>query len=349
MATIRDIANRAQTSTATVSHVVNSTAYVSPALRKRVLTAIREVGYQPSAIARSLRTKRTKTVGMIIPNISDPFFDTVVRGAEDVLAAAGYTLIIGNSDNDIRKEETYYWTLRAKQVDGMLLITSPAVHLPDYMRRHDPHVTPVVYLDRYLRGMRGDTVLLDDFGGSYQAVSHLLECGYRRIGIITGPRVLLNASARLEGYRRALRDRGELFDEALVREGRFDIVSGEEQAKALCDLRPRPSALFVSNALMTIGVLRAFVKMGLRCPDEMALVSHGDSDLFDILDPSITVVRQPVYDLGETAAQILLKRISRKLTGSFHRTVLKFELVVRGSTRQRASNSRVLSFRSVRS
>jgi DNA-binding LacI/PurR family transcriptional regulator len=328
---MKEVADRARVSQATVSHVINQKTYVSPKLRERVLRAIRDLNYHPDAVARTLRTKRSKTVGMIIPNISDPFFDTVVRGAEDVLANEGFTLIVGNSDDDVRKEEAYYQTFRAKQVDGMLLIISPGSGPPDYLQRHVPEMTPIVYLDRYYRGLRGDTVQLDDFRGSYKGATHLIERGHRRIAIITGPLNLANAVVRLDGYRKALLDRGLTFDESLVREGKFDMASGEEKAGDLLLLKPKPTAILASNALMAVGALRAITKGGLRCPDDIALVSFNDLDWFDLLKPSITVVRHPVYDLGATAAEILLKRISGKLTSSYRRVVLKSELVVRES------------------
>lgn len=331
MTTMKEVAARARVSQATVSHVINQKTYVSPKLHERVLRAVRDLDYHPNAVARTLRTKRSKTIGMIIPNISDPFFDTVVRGAEDVLANEGYTLIVGNSDDDVRKEEAYYRTFREKQVDGMLLIISPGSGPPDYLQQHVSKMTPIVYLDRYYRGLRGDTVLLDDFGGTYQGASHLLKRGHRRIAMITGPLNLANASMRLQGYRQALADFGVAFDETLVREGRFDMASGEERTGDLLLLNPRPTALLASNALMAVGALRAFTKCGLRCPEDIALVSYNDLDWFDLLKPSITVVRLPVYDLGATAAEILLKRISGKLTSSYRRVILKSELVIRES------------------
>jgi LacI family transcriptional regulator len=329
---MKQVAILAGVSQATVSHVINEATYVSPKVRGRVLKAIRELDYHPDAVARTLRTKRSRTVGMVIPNISDPFFDTVVRGAEDVLADGGYTLIVGNSDDDARKEEAYYGTFRAKRVDGILLIVSPGESVPEYLRLRAPAAPPIVYLDRYYRGLRGDAVLLDDEGGSYEGVRHLLCGGHRHIATITGPLNLLNSVMRLEGYKRALADNGIAFDHALVREGRFDTASGEEKTTELLGLSPRPTALFVENALMTVGALRAFKKCGVRCPEDVALVSYNDLEYFDLLRPTITAVRQPVYDLGATAAEILLKRLLGKLTGPFRRTILKFELVIRESS-----------------
>jgi LacI family transcriptional regulator len=279
---------------------------------------------------------------MIIPNISDPFFPTVVRGAEDALLHDGYTLIIGNSDDDLKKEEAYYENFCTKRLDGILVIVSPSERAPEYLRRHNPEVMPIVYLDRYHRGLRGDTIKLDDLGASYQAVNHLLKLGHERIAFIAGPRELLNARMRLEGYKRALTDHGVPMEESLVRGGRFDLTSGYEQTKALIGLAPRPTALFVSNALMAAGSFRALSESGLRCPDEIALVSFSDLDWFDLVRPTITAFKQPAYELGSTAAQTLVKRLTGRLTGPFRRIVLRSELVVRestGSPRQPVENS----------
>jgi DNA-binding LacI/PurR family transcriptional regulator len=332
---IRDVAKRAQVSTATVSNVINSTAYVSPELRRRVLAAIQEVGYQPSAVARSLRTKQTRTAGMVIPDITNPFFADVVRGAEDLLLLEGYTLIIGNSDGETRKEEQYYRTFCAKQVDGMLIVVALADQAPQYLRHHNYDDVPIVYLDRLYRGLRGDAVLADNIGGSYQAVCHLFDHGHRRVAIITGPRQFLNARQRLEGYKRALAHYHLEIDNELIGEGRFDIRSGYDQTKALLNLRDRPTGLFVSNALMTMGSLRALSECRVRWPEDIALVSFDDLEWFDLARPSISAVAQPAYDLGAKAAEMLLKRFSGHLTGSPNRKVLKTRLVVRDSSNWR--------------
>ena len=332
MVTIRQIAEHARVSTATVSHVINSTAYVSPELRQRVLAAVRELGYQPSALARSLRTKQTKTVGIVIPDITNPFFADVVRGAEDLLLQEGYTLIIGNSDGEARKQEQYYRAFCSKQVDGLLMVVAPAEHAPDYLLNHNCEAIPVVYLDRTYRGLRGDGVMADNSGGSYNAVCHLLELGHRRVAIITGPPQLQNARMRLEGYQRALEQYQVEAESELVREGRFDVDSGYEQTNALLGLNPRPTGLFVSNTLMSMGCLRALSEHRVRCPEEMALVSFDDIFWFDLLRPSISAVAQPSYELGAKAAEMLLKRLSGHLNGPPCHKVLETKLVVRDSS-----------------
>jgi len=332
MATIQEVALRSRVSTATVSHVINESAYVNPKLHARVMKAVRELNYQPNAMARSLRTKKTKTAGIVIPDITNPFFADVVRGAEDILLQAGYTLIVGNSDGETQKEEQYYRTFCSKQVDGLLVVVAPADHPPEYLRRHNCEAIPIVYLDRLYRGLRGDGVTADNSGGSYDAACHLLALGHRRVAIITGPLQLQNARMRLEGYKRALDHYHVEVDNELIREGQFDVRSGYDQTKALLSLRNRPTGLFVSNALMTMGSLRALFECRVRCPEEMALVSFDDILWFDLSRPSISAVSQPAYALGAKAAEMLLKRLSGRLTGRPRHKVLETELLVRDSS-----------------
>lgn len=331
MPTIKQIASLAQVSTATVSHVLNKTAYVSSKLRERVMKVVREFNYHPNQLARSLRTKQSRTVGMVIPNITNPFFPAVVRGVEDTLSRQGYTLIVGNSDYNLEKEDEYYRTFVAKRLDGLVLEITPT-QPPDYLLRHNWKETPVVYIDRLYRGIGGDAVVVDNLAASEEAVSHLLDAGHRRIGIITGPLKLLMSGRRLRGYERALEKRRVSVEKELIREGNFDLQSGYEQGKVLLNLNPRPTALFVSNGLMTMGCLRAIFETGLRCPEEIALLSFDDLDCFELMRPRISAVAQPVYKMGSTAAQMLLKRMSGKLTGPPRRKILKARLVEREST-----------------
>jgi LacI family transcriptional regulator len=335
MATLKSIAERTRVSVATVSNVINGTAYVSPKLRGRVLQAIRELNYHPNAVARSLRTKTSKTVGMIIPDITNPFFPAVVRGAEDVLLQEDYTLILGNSDGDGEKEERYYQTFLAKRVDGLILIIAPSQSAPQYLRRHskNQNAVPVVFADRFHRGLRGDTVFADNIGGAKQAISHLLDLGHRRIAIITGPLELANARMRLEGYNRALSERRLVPAPELVRSGKFDLQSGFAETLELLKLGQTPTAVFVSNALMTMGCLQALKESGVECPRDISLVSFDDLEWFALSDPTITAVSQPVYELGATAAEMLVKRITGRLSGPPYRKVLATTLVKRESTR----------------
>lgn len=327
---MRDVAIRAGVSTATVSHVVNQNYPVSVQVRARVLKSIHDLNYHPNAMARGLRTNRSKTVGMVIPDITNPFFPAVVRAAEDVLNHAGYTLFVGNSDNDPSKQESYYRAFREKRVDGLLLISAGSTSTPEYLSNHQTTGVPIVLIDRYYPGVSADSVVADNLRGSLEAVSHLLDQGHRRIGIITGPLHLINARLRLAGYKKALEGRRVALKEDLVAEGRFDIESGYLQAKGLLNLSPRPTALFICNGLMTEGCLSAVTE--LRLADKIALVSFDDLDWFPFAKPAISAVAQPAYELGAAAANILLKRIAGKLSGRPRRVLLKTILIVRDSS-----------------
>jgi LacI family transcriptional regulator len=335
MATIRDVAARARVSTGTVSNVLNRSAEVGPALRKRVNAAIRELEYHRDEVARSLRIRQTNVVGMVVPNVSDPFFPTVVRGVEDTLDRRGYTLIVGNSDSKLDKERKYYQTFMGKKVDGLVMIISPAQRAPEYLVHHKSNKVPIVYVGRMHPELQGDSVMLDDLGGSQQAVSHLLQRGHRRIGVVTGPLDLLDARLRLQGYKLALQERGIWPEEELIRQGHYDVRSGYEQTKALISLSPRPTGLFSSNHQMTIGCFQALAEAGMHS-GEVALVSFDDLEWFSLLRPSITAIRQPAYDLGAVAADVLVQRLTRESTGPPHCRVIQGELIIRESSKSPA-------------
>lgn len=332
MANIKQVAVLAGVSTATVSHVLSDTGRVSPKVRERVLKVARDLNYQPNSLARSLVTRRSHAVGMVITDIMNPFYGAVTRGAEDVLAGEGYTLLIGNSDGNSAKEEAYYKAFVAKRVDGLLLITCPAEYPPAYLSRHNAEETPLVLINRDYRGIRADLVITDGEDGACRAITHLLERGHRRIGIITGPAGHVSSQQRLLGYKRAFAEHGLPVDGELIREGQFDVSSGYEQARFLLAFPNRPSALFVCNMPMSMAALRAIFDAGRRCPEDVALVSFDDIEWFKLIRPRVTAVAQPSYELGAEAARILLQRISGTITAAPHRLVLKTELVVRESS-----------------
>jgi LacI family transcriptional regulator len=269
---------------------------------------------------------------MILPDITNPFFPGLVRGAEDALRRTGYTLIVGNSDSDVSKEEEYYRIFSARQVEGLVVIASISSRCPEYLLHHNLQVTPLVFVDRYYRDVSADTVYADSLGGSFQAVRHLIEMGHRRIAIISGPLQLVNARLRLEGYRRALASSQIALEDAFIRHGRYDAESGFEQTKALLELKHRPTALFVSNAPMTFGAFRALRESGVRCPEDLALISFDDAEWFGIAKPSVSGVAQNAYQLGAAAGQILAKRLAGELTGPPRRRILKTKLVIRESS-----------------
>ena len=307
VATIYDVAREAQVSLATVSAVINASAYVSPGLKNRVTSAIRKLEYQPNLLARSLATQQTRTLGMIAPNIANPFWPEVVRGVEDGAHAAGYTLLLASSDDDRAKESLYLRMFLAKRVDGLLLCKTAGGLEPHIAARIRTTRTPIVQMMRSSSACAGDKVLVDEEGGSYEAVAHLLRLGYRRIAMINGVSHVSTSRNRLKGYRSALKDAGIPFDPSLIADGEFRVDPGYDAGIRL--LKKKPDAVFIGNYLMTVGFMRALRQYQLRCPDDIGIVTCDDYPWLDEFHPRLTTVNLPKYELGQAAARALIARI----------------------------------------
>lgn len=293
---------------------------------------MRKLRYQPNEIARSLRTKSTRTLGMIIPDITNPFFPSVVRGSEDASRQRGYAIILCNSDNRISKELDYLDILRAKGVDGVLLILSPEGKTHKTVNALGQLSIPVVCLDRSPERECADSVVVENEGGAARAVDHLLRRGHRKIAILTGPLNLINAKERLKGYRRALSKWSVSIPSSFVLEGEFDIASGRKLGHKLVNLRPRPTAVFSCNNLMTLGLVKAIRDAKLRCPEDIAVVSFDDLPWWEALHPSISALAQPAYRMGVEGATLLVDRIEGQRKGPFVKVHLPTKLVVRESS-----------------
>jgi DNA-binding LacI/PurR family transcriptional regulator len=328
--TMRQIAERAEVSIGTVSHVVNNSARVRPKLRLRVLEAIRALGFQPSAIAQGLRLNRTKTLGMIIPDITNPFFPGVVRGAEDVAFRNSYRLILCNTDNDPAKEAAYLAELRSFRTAGLLIIPAAGSSLTSEILAGTPGTLPVVCLDRCPEGWAGDAVVVGNELGSYRATKYLIDSGHRNIAVITGPALLSNAVERLNGFKKALRQAHIVLPPEFIQEAEFNTRSGFRVAKRLLRMLPRPTAIFACNDLMALGVLHAAHDLGLRCPEDLSLVGFDDLEFCEYTSPPLSSVFQPGYQLGATAAGLLVDRING-LQETAKRIQLETELKIRSS------------------
>ncbi|PYR37609.1 MAG: LacI family transcriptional regulator [Acidobacteria bacterium] len=310
MPNIYDVARRARVSAATVSAVLNESAFVSPGLKARVQAAVASLGYEPNLLARGLAKRQTKTIGMIVPDIANPFFPEVVRGAEDTVQTAGYTLLIASTDNDVEKEKLYLRLFLAKRVDGVILTKAPGRFPPDLQRAFARAGVPIVLLARTVPGFATDTVEMDDRGAAYEGVMHLRRLGYRRIGFIGGLHGASTSRRRLDGYRAALRDARLRFDPALVVEGDFRVESGYRAGLEL--LKRRPDAVFVGNYLMTVGFMEALRQYRMRCPDDVAVVTCDDHPWLDAFSPRLTTIDLPKRELGAAAARLLVDRLARR-------------------------------------
>jgi LacI family transcriptional regulator len=328
MSNIYDVATRAKVSTATVSAVLNESAFVSPGLKQRVVAAIRALGYEPNLVARGLAKQRTQTLGMIVPDIANPFFPEVVRGAEDAARAAGYSLLIASSDNDLKTEEVYLKLFLAKRVDGVILTKAPG-RMPKAVATAfaKAHV-PIVLLARTVAGFKADVVEMDDRAAAHEAVTHLLRLGYRRVGLIGGLGGASTTKRRLDGYRAALRDAGVSVDRALIGEGDFRVDSGYRAG--LDVLKARPDAVFIANYLMSVGFMQALKQYRLRCPEDVAIVTCDDHAWLDAFSPRLTTVDFPKRELGDAAARLVIERVGKR--GGPVRTIrLKSAMQIRES------------------
>jgi DNA-binding LacI/PurR family transcriptional regulator len=323
--TMHQIAREAGVSLGTVSHVINGTAKVREPLRQRVVKAVKNLGYEPNELSRGLRLNRTSMIGMIIPDITNPFFPGVVRGVEDVAYKNQYRLVLCNTDNDPVKEATYLSQLKSFLPAGILMIPSL-----DSTVTSNASGPPIVCVDRRPDGWKGDMVTVANREGSYKATRHLIDMGHRQIGVITGPAHLTNAMERLRGFRQALLESKLNIAPEYIQEARFDRVSGYTAALRLLQLLPRPTAIFAMNDLMAMGALLAIRELRLACPGDVSVLSFDGLEQTELTDPALTAVYQPGYQIGYTAAGLLLERIDG-LKGPAKEIVLQTELRVRSS------------------
>jgi LacI family transcriptional regulator len=307
-ASIYDVARESGVSVFTVSAVINNKTHVGKKLRLRVEQAIRRLNYRPNLIARSLAKQRTHTIGMVVPDIGNPFFPLVVRGAEDAAQKHGYNLLLCNSDDSLDKEEAAIELLLSKRVDGVLLTKAAEDFHPPLRRMIKESGVPFVLVMRTYPKLTNDAVITDDYQGAYDAVCHLARAGRRRIGLIGGPLKVSNAIARWQGFHDALKAQGLPFDKELVVEGDYRIESGFRCGHAL--LSHRPDGVYVANHLMTVGLLKAAEEMGLSCPHDFGLVSFDDYPWLGVFRPRLTTVELPKHQLGSEAAELLIQRIS---------------------------------------
>ena len=327
-ASIYDVARESGVSVFTVSAVVNNKAHVGKKLRERVEAAIQKLNYRPNLIARSLAKQQTHTIGMIVPDIVNPFFPMVVRGAEDAAREHGYNLLICNSDDVLEKEESTVELLLSKRVDGILLTKAAEEFRPPLRQMIREVNIPFVLVMRTYAKLTKDAVITDDYQGAYDAVCHLARAGRKRIGLIGGPLKVSNAMARFEGFRDALKAKALPYDPELVVQGDYRIESGVRAGHAL--LSHRPDGIYVANYLMTVGLLKAAEEIGLRCPEDFGLVSFDDYPWLGIFRPKLTTVELPKHQLGREAAELLISRIEGNCDKAFVRT-LQPELRIRES------------------
>jgi LacI family transcriptional regulator len=335
MATIKDVAEKAGVSVMTVSRVINNSRYVSQETREKVERVMEELGYVPNALAHGLITKRTHILGLIVSDITNPFFTTIARGVEDTAIKNGFNIILCNTDEDVEKEERYIELLLRKRVEGIIL--SPAdCRRKNGIERIISKNIPIVLIDRHIRELKVDCVYSDSISGAYELTRYLINLGHRRIGIIVGPRRISTAVERVEGYKKALNEAHIPIDESLIRWGeKYSRADGYKNTIELLKIDDPPTAIFGGNRLITVGILKAIRELGLKIPDDISVVSFDEVEDFSVANPFLTVVSQNSYMIGSIATECLIRRIRGKseVPEDPQNIVLKPELIIRESCR----------------
>lgn len=331
-ATIKEIAQRADVSVATVSRVLNNHANVRESVRERVLAVIEEIGYEPDPIARSLRTQATYTIGFIVRDLVDTVFSTMAQGVDNVLREHGYTVLLSTSSRDPERDAHQLAMLRNRRVDGFILAiseeSSPAL-LAEVRKTN----RPIVLLDREMEGTATDAVLTDYLSGTRDAIAYLVSLGHRRIAYIGGTLAIRPGRERLRAFTTAMRDAGIEPDTELVRTGSFAQEFGASMCHELLDLVEPPTALIAAGNQIAVGVLQTLRERAVRIPDDLSLICIDDVDLLRHGNPPVTVVSRPFERIGELAANRLLERIRHPEAAEHQQIFVPTNLVIRSSCR----------------
>lgn len=328
--TVEDVANLADVSTATVSRVFNKTAKVNEKTSDRVLKAARKLNYQPSRVAQRLRGKRkhSMVIGLIVSDLENPFFSEIARGVEEVAFKNQNAVMVCNSNEDEEKEKFYLETLVAEQVSGFIIVPTP--YNTDLIERIVEDNFPVVCVDRKFNINNVDSVTVNNKKGAYMAVEQLIKLGHRRIAVINGLKELYTTKERFAGYKEALEDYDLPLIDELILYGDSRERSGVECTRKFLELKNRPTAIFSTNNLMTLGCLEELNSQGINIPEDIALIGFDDMPWSKALNPPLTAIRQPGHELGVSAAELLLKSLSNPLRNTVD-VVLNPELVIRES------------------
>lgn len=330
-ATLNDIAESTGVSVSTVSRVLNKKAAkyrISPETEALILRVAKELKYRPNQLARGLRLKKTNTIGLIAPDVSNPFFAYVIKRVQKVAHELGYSLVVCNTDETVELEREHVNLLYRKRVDG--IIAMPVGQEYDHFEEMLDKGIPMVLLDRCFDEIAVNSVVVDNFSGSYEAVKHLIEAGHRRIAFVQGLPGTYTNTERLRGYRQALADHDIRIDETLIVGGDFRQENGFIETKLLMNREDRPTAIFATSDLITLGALQTISEEGLSVPEDVSLLTFDDFDFAPFLRCPLTAVRQPKETMGEMAVKLLVDDL-RSGTQSTKRIVLKPTLVRRSS------------------
>jgi LacI family transcriptional regulator len=327
VATVADVAKRAGVSVSTAARVLSGTGYAAEDTRRLVLEAAKDLGYVPNQIARSLRTRRTRTVGLLIGDVENSFYSVIAKNVESVAKHAGYHVVLCNSDDDPKVELEYLKLLEGMRVDA--LIVTPTSKNRRHLARLMEKDIVIAQVDRRVDGLEADAIVVDNEAGAESAVAHLIQAGHSRIGILTGELDVATASQRLAGYERALKEHGIPILEPLIQSGSFHREHAIEDATEL--IRARPTAIFAANNILAQATLIALEQQGQRVPRDVSVVGFDDVQWMSMVDPPVTTVRQPVADMARSAAELTVRRLRDGREGPPSTVVFRTELIQRAS------------------
>lgn len=329
--TLKDIADKSKVSIATVSRVLGNSPnfHVNPDTKKRIFHAAKELNYRPNTVARSLRIRKTFTLGLFIPYLGNPVFPEIVKGVEDAAAEKGYTIFISHLRPQTTKKKSYINWIRENRVDGLIMATAliDDVIINDLIQNN----CPFVLVNRLATNVN-NYVVLDDVAGAKMAVNHLIHLGHRRIAHIAGPLMFDTSVRRLQGYRKALADSGISYDGQLVEETDWmNWTDGRKTMSRILSCDSRPTAVFAGNMMSAIGAMASIREAGIKIPDDISIICLHDAPLAEIMEPPLSVVKMPLYEMGRHAAQWIIQALDDQ--APTNPVILPPErLVIRGST-----------------
>lgn len=331
--TITEIAEEAKVSIATVSRVLNNKDKgVSKATRERVLNIIEEKGYHPNAIARGLVTKKTKVIGLLLPSITNPFFPEIERGIEDMATALGYSIILCNTDYDSEREKKYLKLLIERQVDGIIYALSVAEENYESIETLKKRGIPFVVFDKYVKDEKVPYIYTENEEPTCNMVKYIIDKGHKKIAFISGPLEYITAKDRLNGYKRALKEKDINLDPSLIKYEAYTMEGGEVATEALLKEKKEFTAIACANDLIAIGALKTLRKHNIKVPEEVSITGFDNIDITDVTYPRITTVHQPKYEIGQMAVKTLIDLIDKEKINN-RGMVLKSSIIERDSVR----------------
>ncbi len=331
--TIHDIARELKISASTVSRALNDNPRISQATKDKIKSLALKMGYQPNTVASNLRTQKTNTIGIVVPLINRHFFSTFISGVEDVAFASGYNVIISQSNDLLDKEKKIVQSLFSNRVDGLITSLSMQTDEFDHFQLFTNKSIPLVFFDRVVPNLDANKIVVDDFAVGFKATQHLIDQGYLRIAHLAGPTVLNTYRERMNGYMAALEKNGFTIDEDLIIHNRLTRIDGQEAIKQLLALPNPPDAIFCGNDTSALSMIVYLKKIGVKIPEEFGIIGFSNEPFSEVVTPSISTLKQPAFEMGVKAAELLINEIESKVRPKEYQTItMPTELIIRESS-----------------